>query len=271
MKLVIIAQEEPIYVGPFLMRFLEENKDRISLVALSSLRGGLFKPKGLKEYIKRIYVYWLIFEPKGFFKALWRRIIWFSFRNLPLLDNHDFYSIRRAALKLNIPIIAINDPNDKDFLCRIRKAEPDIIFNQSEFRLSKELLDIPKLGVINRHGSLLPKYRGRMASFWSHFDGKVYGHTIHFINEHIDAGEIIVQRKYKIKNTLPLFDVMGRIFRESYNDTISALKIVKSKNYKSIKNLWKNKRIYKFPSIKDAIEYRKVLNKRRENEIFNKK
>ena len=57
---------------------------------------------------------------------------------------------------------------------------------------------IPSLGCINVHCSLLPKYRGLMPSFWTLFYKEKYtGVSIFLMNEYIDDGPIIYQKKLK--------------------------------------------------------------------------
>jgi len=58
-------------------------------------------------------------------------------------------------------------------------------------------LNIPKIGVLNRHNALLPKNRGRLTPFWVLYKGETEtGVSIHFVTEDLDAGDIIVQKKF---------------------------------------------------------------------------
>lgn len=61
------------------------------------------------------------------------------------------------------------------------------------------LLALPRLGCINVHGALLPKYRGRLPSFWVLYNGEQEtGVTVHFMNEKLDDGPIIIQRRIPV-------------------------------------------------------------------------
>jgi methionyl-tRNA formyltransferase len=83
----------------------------------------------------------------------------------------------------------------------IKRLSPDLMvvstFNQI---LPQEIIPIPRLGVINLHPSLLPKYRGSTPTAWVLMKGeKETGVTVHFIeDERIDSGRIITQRRLKI-------------------------------------------------------------------------
>ncbi len=83
----------------------------------------------------------------------------------------------------------------------IRTLAPDLIlvssFNQI---LPKAIITIPRIGIVNLHPSLLPKYRGATPTVWALINGeKETGVTAHFIeDEKIDCGRIITQEKIKI-------------------------------------------------------------------------
>ena len=90
----------------------------------------------------------------------------------------------------------INDINAPSFVEKIRELKPDLIvvaiFSQI---LKKDIINIPTMGCINIHPSLLPKYRGPNPYFWVlHNKEKETGVTIHYINEGIDSGSIIASR-----------------------------------------------------------------------------
>lgn len=75
--------------------------------------------------------------------------------------------------------------------------EIDVIINQSQNILKDEILSIPRIGVINRHNSLLPKNRGRLTPFWVLYKGKKEtGISIHFVTKQLDAGDITVQKRF---------------------------------------------------------------------------
>ena len=84
----------------------------------------------------------------------------------------------------------------------IRTLSPDLIlvssFNQI---LPKAIITIPRIGIVNFHPSLLPKYRGATPTVWALMNGeKETGMTAHFIeDEKIDSGRIIAQEKIKIE------------------------------------------------------------------------
>lgn len=77
----------------------------------------------------------------------------------------------------------------------IRNINPDLIISAYYRKIfCKELIDIPRLGIINIHPSLLPNYRGRTPTAWAILNNeKKFGVTIHKVDEGIDTGDILVQ------------------------------------------------------------------------------
>ncbi|NLS76697.1 MAG: methionyl-tRNA formyltransferase [Chloroflexi bacterium] len=100
-------------------------------------------------------------------------------------------------LPLYQPQVNVNDPV---FLDLLRKLDPDIFISMYFGRLfGPEMLAIPKVGCLNMHPSLLPKYRGQGPSTWPIVNGETEtGQTVHWLNEGIDAGDIIAQRAIPI-------------------------------------------------------------------------
>lgn len=68
------------------------------------------------------------------------------------------------------------------------------------------------MGCINLHGSLLPKYRGRATAFWMlFFDEDESGVTAHYMTSELDAGKIIMQRRFLIEDNDTMDDVYEKV------------------------------------------------------------
>lgn len=109
-------------------------------------------------------------------------------------------SLVRVAKEENLPFITEKKVRDIDIIEQIKSIDPDIIFCIGGMQIiPKELLDIPKLGTLNIHPALLPKYRGRFSTAHAIFNGEEYGGaTIHWMDEGLDTGPIILQEKFAI-------------------------------------------------------------------------
>ena len=90
--------------------------------------------------------------------------------------------------------------NNPEFIEEIKSINPDVICVVAYGKiLPKELLEIPKMGCINVHGSLLPKYRGAAPIQWAVPNGdKTTGITTMYMNEGMDTGDMILKEKVEI-------------------------------------------------------------------------
>ena len=91
----------------------------------------------------------------------------------------------------------VNSEEVKDL---IKKDEPDLIIVASFSQIiSKDIIDIPKSGIINLHPSLLPKYRGPYPDQGVLLNNeKETGITIHYLTDRLDSGNIILQKRFDI-------------------------------------------------------------------------
>ena len=103
-----------------------------------------------------------------------------------------------------------------DFIEEIKALEPDVICVVAYGKiLPKEILEIPKFGCINVHGSLLPKYRGAAPIQWAVINGeKVTGVTTMYMDVGMDTGDMILKEETEIapdETTGELWDRLAKI------------------------------------------------------------
>jgi len=117
-------------------------------------------------------------------------------RGRKILPTH----IKKVALSKGLEVFQPENINNEESLKRLKEFNPDIILVVAYGQiLSSHILNIPKMGCINIHGSLLPKYRGAAPINRAIINGeKETGITFMFMNEKVDAGEIIFQEKIDI-------------------------------------------------------------------------
>ncbi len=111
-----------------------------------------------------------------------------------------FKSVAALARQHGIPVYAPDSVNTADWIERIRALRPEILFSFYYRNLiCQEILDIPTLGAFNMHGSLLPRYRGRVPVNWAVLNGETRtGATLHFMVKRPDAGDIVDQEEAPI-------------------------------------------------------------------------
>jgi methionyl-tRNA formyltransferase len=115
-------------------------------------------------------------------------------------ENIWFDSVADLAARHQLPVIAPDDPNAPAVVERIRALNPDFLFSfYYRHMLKTTLLAVPRLGALNMHGSLLPKYRGRVPVNWAVINGETEtGATLHYMTAKPDAGDIVAQRAVPI-------------------------------------------------------------------------
>jgi UDP-4-amino-4-deoxy-L-arabinose formyltransferase / UDP-glucuronic acid dehydrogenase (UDP-4-keto-hexauronic acid decarboxylating) len=117
-------------------------------------------------------------------------------------ENQWFRSVAQLAAQHNIPVFAPDDLNHPLWIEKIKAMQPDMLFSFYYRNMIKEpLLEIPKQGCFNLHGSLLPKYRGRAPINWVLVKGETEtGVTLHHMTPKPDNGDIVAQSKIAISN-----------------------------------------------------------------------
>jgi methionyl-tRNA formyltransferase len=124
-----------------------------------------------------------------------------------------FASVAELAARNGIPVIAPENPNAPDVVAHIRSAHPDFLFSfYYRAMLGAELLEIPVKGALNMHGSLLPKYRGRVPINWAIIRGESEtGATLHYMLAKPDAGPIVDQMSVPILPDDTALDVFRKV------------------------------------------------------------
>ena len=189
MKIAIISMNDPVLTKNFLKKIIIHFKNDIVAVALTN------DNRLNNKSSKILYIISLLFI-MGPLNFIYNSFIVIKHKILSFLHRYKICSdpsLLGISSKFNIKSFRLNNLYDDSFLNYLKKQKVDIIINQSQNIIKKELLDIPKIGVINRHNSLLPKNRGRLTPFWVLFKKEKYsGVSIHFVNEKIDSGPVIL-------------------------------------------------------------------------------
>ena len=109
--------------------------------------------------------------------------------------------VKEYAIEKNLQVYQpIKVRNNLEFLEEVKKLNPDLICVVAYGKiLPQELLDIPKYGCVNVHGSLLPEYRGAAPIQWAVLNGdKKTGVTTMFMNAGMDTGDMILKEEVEI-------------------------------------------------------------------------
>ena len=128
-------------------------------------------------------------------------------------ENCWFGSVAELARRHGIATFTTERINDAEWVERIRALAPDVIFSfYYRHMISRPIREVPRLGCVNMHGSLLPKYRGRCPVNWQLVHGEVEsGVTLHDIVGRADAGDIIGQERVPIGPDDTAIDLYRRL------------------------------------------------------------
>jgi methionyl-tRNA formyltransferase len=108
-------------------------------------------------------------------------------------------AVKQYALANNLPLLQPEKLRNEDFIADLTNLNADL-FVVVAFRMLPDVVwKLPRLGTFNLHASLLPAYRGAAPINWALINGDTYtGVSTFLINEHIDAGSILLQEQIEI-------------------------------------------------------------------------
>lgn len=139
--------------------------------------------------------------------------------------------VKEYAIEKNLQVYQpIKVRNNPEFLEEVKKLNPDLICVVAYGKiLPQELLDIPKYGCVNVHGSLLPKYRGASPIQWAVLNGdKKTGVTTMFMNAGMDTGDMILKEEVEIGEDETTGELWNRLKMIGANLLIKTVKEIEN-------------------------------------------
>ena len=163
--------------------------------------------------------------------------------------NSDFADLTPLCKQADVPIKYLDDVNSSQNIEWVRGLSPDIIFCFGWSNLiKKDLLGLPKMGVVGYHPALLPKNRGRHPLIWALALGlNISGSTFFFMTEGADDGDIMSQEKVEIlyeDDAKSLYDKVSNIALRQIETFLPKLQnnsfeTIKQKN--DLANVWRKR------------------------------
>ncbi|MDD5361905.1 MAG: methionyl-tRNA formyltransferase [Ignavibacteria bacterium] len=143
--------------------------------------------------------------------------------------------VKNFALEKNIPVLQPESLKDEDFISKLKEIQPDLFIIIAFRILPAEVFKIPKFGSINLHASLLPKYRGAAPINWAIINGETEsGITTFFLNEKVDTGNIILQKKVQIGIDETFGEVYSKMSAEGPGLVLKTIDLIISESYNLI-------------------------------------
>ena len=140
---------------------------------------------------------------------------------IPLLFSHAddpnetqwFGSVQQLAQDHGLKVVTPDSPNTAQWIAQGAALKPDFVFSfYYRYMLDKAWLGMPRLGALNIHGSLLPKYRGRAPVHWAIIHGETTtGASLHYMVEKPDAGAMVDQEAVPILENDTALDVSMKV------------------------------------------------------------
>ena len=153
-------------------------------------------------------------------------------------DNPD-YVLKQKANDIGVEFIFVKNVNSDEFIKKLEKYKCDLLVSMSFNQIFKEpIISMPKLGIINCHAGKLPFYRGRNILNWVLInDEKEFGITVHYIDEGIDSGDIILQRSYEITDLDDYKTLLNKAYIKCADILYEAILMLKKGDVKTQKQI----------------------------------
>jgi methionyl-tRNA formyltransferase len=264
MRVYITVTEEPVFINPFLKKVIAGmNADEV--VGIGIVSGTVIVGRSFCAKLGYLLTLAVISNPV---RLAWRAgltVLFKLMKSLPGLRTANFLSLEVFARKRGIRVDHTRDPNSPEFVALLRESEPDVIINQAQSILQEGFLKVPRIATLNRHGALLPKYRGRLAPFWAYLHGEQEaGLSIHLVARRLDSGPIVVQKRFPVRRLDSTDTLINRIFRLAPGAMLEALSMLRAGDYgdKLIENDDAQATYCSRPKMADALRYRLVMLRR---------
>ena len=246
MRIILLTQNETMFLPSAIEYFIRRKPEYVTIVGSLILSPSPFgeAKSFIGKFINTINIFGFKFTLIYGINYLYKKIF-----------KLDVFSIMK---KFNIPIIKVNNSiNSQEYLKKISELKPDLIISITGNQIFKKpLLNIPQNGILNLHTSLLPKYRGLMPTFWALKNKeKETGVSVFFVDEGIDSGPILVQKKIKLGN-ITQWNLIKITKFLGIEAIIEGINIIKSSNIKTIENNNKLSSYFSFPSRKDVMDFK---------------
>ncbi len=143
--------------------------------------------------------------------------------------------VKAKALELGLPVIEVEDLKSDEFAKQLEIVQADLFVVVAFRILPKHVLEIPKIGSVNLHASLLPKYRGAAPIHWAVMNGEEKtGCTIFFLDEKVDTGKIILQKELSIGDNETTGEVYSRLMKQGSEVLLDAINKIAENSYSTL-------------------------------------
>jgi methionyl-tRNA formyltransferase len=249
MRIVIITQDDPFYLAENIEYLVNNLSSSHHVVACILFKASPFgkRMKFLEKALRSIRVFGIPF-------VFYYGVILVKNRILRKKN------IARVLKKNRIPKIALGKSiNHEESIGIIKQYNPDLLISIAGNQIfKKDLIELAPKGCLNVHTALLPKYRGLMPSFWVlRHNEKETGVSVFFVDEGIDSGPIVVQKRIAIENKTQQ-ELIRETKRLGMDAILEAIQKIENGDYRLIPNNDHEKTYFSFPQKEDVKAFRKI-------------
>ncbi|MCF7877607.1 MAG: methionyl-tRNA formyltransferase, partial [Candidatus Omnitrophica bacterium] len=139
-------------------------------------------------------------------------------------------SVKELAESNDITTLECKRLNEEEIINKIKDANPDVIVSSDwETWIAPEVTRLAKKAAINIHDALLPKYAGFSPVNWAIINGeKEVGITVHYIEEILDQGKIILQEAVLVQESDTVVEVLEKIFEKIPAVALKSLDLIEN-------------------------------------------
>jgi folate-dependent phosphoribosylglycinamide formyltransferase PurN len=216
-KLFIVAVDEPIYLNPYIRGVIDRSGADVVGAAIYRPRRRPWTRARVSRAVAHALLAPLVFSPRDLVSIGWWRL-------RAAVGRPAGRSLAEICAGRGVPCATLATANAPEFVARLRELDVDVLLHQSPEILRRDVLRAPKIGVLNRHLSMLPAYRGAWPVFWQFVHGESrLGVTIHLVDEGIDTGPVLEQKAVERQSDETLAAAHKRLFTHAVGLTADAI------------------------------------------------
>lgn len=244
MKTILFLNSNPFSVYMF-KDFIEEKNKNIEHVFIFPFKNGN------QTFIQQYKFFFMLYGFWGFNKKI-IQLLQLKYSKKKYKNLFDLLSKNKISYEL------IDDPKSKRLEVALLNLQPDIIFAALPQIIPSNILNIPRIGIFNKHSSLTPYYKGVYPVFWQMLNKESkMGITVHKMNAKIDQGEILIQKSYDLNLNNSFDQNYWILIHNTSKVIIEAFDLLNTNNYELIRPIAKGS-YFSFPQKKDIKQFKRL-------------
>lgn len=190
-------------------------------------------PRGniiLQHLVESGFIPSIIIEEASLLAIKNRNSIISTFKN----ESDNFPSTRDIISGKDIPLFEVENHNDQQCENLLKEFDLDLIVLGDTRIIKRNIMAIPKIGTINSHPGYLPDVKGNNPYIWAIVNDLPQGCSIHFIDDNVDTGDVLLREKIDLKTCKSYSDLLRKINHLCSDLMVKALVQIKNKTHERI-------------------------------------